>query len=130
MPAPVRINGSPFNTEEAGDDRPNGKERQDSSSEAVAIYFCDTGPGVSPARRRHIFEPFVSTKKSGTGLGLAVSYGIITAHGGTLEMVDAESTGLKLPGGGPASLGACFCITLPVSSPEESVLEQLDGEDG
>ncbi|MBE0670487.1 MAG: PAS domain-containing sensor histidine kinase, partial [Anaerolineales bacterium] len=48
-----------------------------------------------------IFEPFFSTKEGGTGLGLTVSYNIITAHGGVLEL---------LPERGP---GACFRIFLP-----------------
>ncbi len=86
----------------------------DLSEDHVSFLFCDTGPGIPPSRRRHVFEPFVSTKKNGTGLGLAVSYGIITAHGGTLELIDTESAGLQF---GTSSLlsGACFCITLPVS---------------
>ena len=85
------------------------------AEDSVVFYFCDTGPGIPPAKRKHLFEPFVSTKKDGTGLGLAVSYGIITAHGGNLELVDSESNGLQLANRSRSSLGACFCITLPIS---------------
>lgn len=68
----------------------------------VEIIFQDNGPGVPAERRKQIFEPFVSTKEHGTGLGLAVSYGIISAHGGSLELLDNQQT------------GACFRIQLPV----------------
>jgi signal transduction histidine kinase len=67
----------------------------------IEIIIEDTGPGIQDRDRENIFEPFVSTKENGTGLGLAVSYGIITAHGGTLNIVE---DGLR---------GACFRITLP-----------------
>ncbi len=66
------------------------------------ITVEDTGPGVPEEDRDHIFEPFVSTKQDGTGLGLAVSYGIISAHGGSLELVPVRGR------------GAIFRITLPV----------------
>jgi signal transduction histidine kinase len=69
----------------------------------VEILFQDTGPGVPAQMRTTIFEPFISTKEGGTGLGLSVSYGIISAHGGTLEL---------LPDHKP---GACFRITLPIA---------------
>lgn len=68
----------------------------------VEIMFQDTGPGVPPEERARIFEPFVSTKKDGIGLGLSVSYGIIAAHGGSLDLVPDRAK------------GACFRITLPV----------------
>jgi two-component system, NtrC family, sensor kinase len=71
-------------------------------SDGVEILVEDSGPGIPPDQRERIFEPFVSTKESGTGLGLAVSYGIISAHGGSLDLLD---------GRGP---GACFRIRLPI----------------
>jgi signal transduction histidine kinase len=60
----------------------------------------DTGPGMGPEVINKIFEPFYSTKEAGTGLGLSVSYGIIEAHGGRIEV---EST----PGA-----GSCFTVYL------------------
>ncbi|MGE5642177.1 MAG: response regulator [Byssovorax cruenta] len=68
----------------------------------VEMIFEDNGPGIPQERRENIFEPFFSTKEGGTGLGLTVSYNIVTAHGGTLDLI---------PGRGP---GACFRLFLPM----------------
>ncbi len=68
----------------------------------VEILVQDSGPGVPEENRTRIFEPFVSTKKGGTGLGLTVSYGIIAAHGGSLDLVSGHGS------------GACFKVSLPV----------------
>ncbi|GAB4505568.1 MAG: hypothetical protein Fur0043_25640 [Anaerolineales bacterium] len=67
----------------------------------VEILFQDSGPGISPEKLAHIFEPFYSTKEGGTGLGLTVSYNIVTAHGGSLELVPNNKR------------GACFRVYLP-----------------
>ena len=85
----------------------------------VAIFIEDTGPGIPLSERKHIFEPFVSTKENGVGLGLAVSYGIVTAHGGSLDLVDHHTQlAMKFQKdftGGRTGNGACFRMTLPVS---------------
>lgn len=70
--------------------------------DGVEVVFQDSGPGVSKEVRDTIFEPFMSTREDGTGLGLSVSYGILTAHGGSLELVSGNGK------------GACFKITLPI----------------
>ena len=68
----------------------------------VAFVFTDNGPGVPFAHRAQIFEPFFTSHKSGTGLGLAVARSIARAHGGELELeVDY-------------AFGARFVLTLPV----------------
>ena len=67
----------------------------------VEMVFADTGPGIAPEDLTHIFEPFYTTKDSGTGLGLAVSYSIVESHQGTLS-VDS------VPGH-----GATFTVRLP-----------------
>ncbi len=76
------------------------------NSDEVHILVADNGPGISPELRSQIFEPFFSTKEDGSGLGLTVCDGIITAHGGRLELVDQ-------PEG-----GACFLIALPLHPAE------------
>jgi signal transduction histidine kinase len=68
----------------------------------LEITFQDTGPGIPENRRNDIFEPFFSTKEGGTGLGLTVSYNIVTAHGGTLDLVNEHES------------GACFRLFLPI----------------
>ena len=69
----------------------------------VLLEVADTGVGIPPEALPHIFEPFFSTKdeESGVGLGLAVVYGIVERHGGSIE-VDSE------PGRGTA-----FRLRLP-----------------
>lgn len=78
-----------------------------SSISGVEILVGDTGPGIPEREQERVFEPFYSTKENGTGLGLAVSYGIIAAHGGSLNIVNGRCS------------GACFRILLP----EEEIYE-------
>jgi signal transduction histidine kinase/putative methionine-R-sulfoxide reductase with GAF domain len=66
----------------------------------IEIYFTDSGPGIPPEQRSQLFEPFVSDKENGLGLGLAVSYGILAAHEGNLDYISDRQT------------GACFRVTL------------------
>jgi PAS domain S-box-containing protein len=67
----------------------------------LRLAVADTGPGIPPADLPHLFEPFYTTKVAGTGLGLAVSYGIVQEHLGT---IDVQST----PG-----QGATFVLSFP-----------------
>jgi two-component system NtrC family sensor kinase len=69
---------------------------------AVRIQFSDTGEGIPPEVASHMFEPFLTTKEDGTGLGLFITYGVIQAHGG-------EITATSQPGE-----GTTFTILLPV----------------
>src|SRR6516165_9281713 len=68
----------------------------------LRLAVTDTGPGISPEHLVKIFDPFYTTKRTGTGLGLSVSYGIIQSHKGT---VDVQST----PG-----VGTTFVLLFPV----------------
>ncbi len=70
----------------------------------VAIDVADTGPGLSPEARVHLFEPFAgSTRAGGSGLGLAIAREIMHAHGGDLRLVKSDASGtvfrLELPAG-------------------------------
>jgi PAS domain S-box-containing protein len=69
----------------------------------VAISVTDNGPGIEPDVRDRLFDPFFTTKPvgEGTGLGLAITHGIISGHGGQIE-IDSR------PG-----QGSCFRILLP-----------------
>jgi two-component system, NtrC family, sensor histidine kinase HydH len=68
----------------------------------LRIEVRDTGPGISPDEAARIFEPFYTTKANGTGLGLAVSYGIIQRYGGRIEVA------------GASDCGTIFTIVLPI----------------
>ena len=60
------------------------------SDNSFKIYFDDTGPGFIEKNLDKIFDPFFSTKKRGTGLGLALVYRIITKHGGKIKAMNTE----------------------------------------
>ena len=74
--------------------------RASSADREAEIVINDTGPGIPQELRARIFQPFFTTKATGTGLGLAVVKRIVEGHGGTIEVGDV-STGaefrLRLP---------------------------------
>jgi len=59
----------------------------------VRVVIQDTGPGISPEELSKVFDPFYTTKTTGTGLGLSVSYGIIQDHHGTVDVQSAPGKG-------------------------------------
>lgn len=61
----------------------------------VWMRLRDNGPGIDPDVRRHIFDPFYTTKSEGTGLGLALSKKIVEAHGGTMEVRSEPENGAE-----------------------------------
>jgi len=65
----------------------------DRVTEGVRISVHNNGSYIPPQVRAHLFEPFFTTKERGTGLGLAVSYQIVAAHGGTLVAESHPETG-------------------------------------
>ncbi len=69
----------------------------------VVLHVEDSGPGIPEPIRHRIFEPYFSTKESGSGLGLASAYKIMKAHGGNI-FVESSSLG-----------GAHFLLYLPAS---------------
>lgn len=72
----------------------------------IRISIQDTGRGISPAHMAHLFDPFFTTRqqKGGTGLGLSLAHGIVTDHGGTLNVISEVGK------------GSTFTIELPLTT--------------
>jgi signal transduction histidine kinase len=75
-------------------------------TDAAVIRIRDDGPGIAPDVIGRVFEPFFTTKDvgAGTGLGLAIAHGIVTAHGGRIDVASA------------AGAGATFTVRLPIAA--------------
>jgi signal transduction histidine kinase len=71
-------------------------------NDAVLVSVRDTGPGIPASDTEFIYDPFFTTKETGTGLGLPTAYQIVEQHGGELKLEKTDSP------------GACFTFTLPV----------------
>lgn len=65
----------------------------DTERNLAVIEIQDNGYGIPKGKLKRIFEPFYTTKSEGTGLGLAVSYGIIRNHQGYIEVLSEPGTG-------------------------------------
>ena len=89
------------------------ESRFDAAANAIRVKVADNGPGIPEHLRARIFEPYFTTKPMGvgTGVGLAVSLGIVEAHGGTLT-VDC-----------PAEGGAVFTVRLPVAAVDAATVD-------
>ena len=74
-----------------------------SNGGAVEVSVTDSGPGLPANVREKLFQPFVTTKESGMGVGLSICRSIIEAQGGRLWLADSP-------------LGAAFHFTLPVAA--------------
>ncbi len=62
---------------------------------SVRMEVSDTGTGISPEDKDHLFEPYFSTKKTGMGLGLSIVSAIIEDHSGTIQALDNFPTGTR-----------------------------------
>ncbi len=67
------------------------------------IHFRDSGPGIPLNIQHNIFDPFISSKEKGTGLGLTIVQRIVENHRGAIELVSSSKR------------GTAFTITLPIS---------------
>lgn len=97
------IENAVFELHESSQRNKQIKIRMDRLDRSVIISIQDNGRGIPSLVRDHIFDPFYTTKKlgSGRGLGLSFSYNVFTSNGGTIELAEAEK-------------GSHFKITLPV----------------
>jgi two-component system sensor histidine kinase HydH len=75
--------------------------RSRSAADGLTVEVLDDGPGIPPENRPKVFDPFVTTREGGIGLGLTVTRQIVAAHGGDIA-VSASEWG-----------GACFSVRLP-----------------
>lgn len=85
------------------------------------ITITDNGPGVPQDLRERIFQPYFTTKRDGSGIGLAVALQVVKAHRGQLALQSPltpqpPTPGQKTPGAG--RLGARFTISLPLDWPQ------------
>lgn len=82
----------------------NAWVRADAADGRARVVVRDDGPGVDPALRPRLFEPFATGRAEGTGLGLALSRRIVERQGGTLRFLDDD-----------AAAGAAFEVRLPLA---------------
>ncbi|GAB4330272.1 MAG: hypothetical protein Kow0099_00780 [Candidatus Abyssubacteria bacterium] len=92
------------------------------AGEEIQVAVSDTGTGISAENLEKIFEPHVSYRKGGTGMGLSICRDFIRAHGGKI-WADSEGKGR----------GSMFCFTIPKSRPvilslDPSLISRLDSE--
>lgn len=78
------------------------RTRYEPQKRIVEIQITDTGPGIAPDVRKHLFEPFFTTRPEGTGLGLALCREIVLQHGGQIELAKGGQ-------------GTTFRVVLPTS---------------
>jgi signal transduction histidine kinase/CheY-like chemotaxis protein len=92
-------------------------------SSYVRIAVADTGTGMDEATKRSVFEPFFTTKEvgRGTGLGLSVAHGIITQHGGQIELESELGKGSTFTVFLPQARGTTGRIAVPVAKPGSSL---------
>ncbi len=91
----------------------------------VRILIEDTGRGMDADTARHVFEPFYTTKEFGksAGLGLATAYGIITQHGGWIQVSSAEGQGSAFQ----ILLPALDAVAVPAAAAEPAAPPALQG---
>jgi signal transduction histidine kinase len=89
--------------EEGGAFRVEASRASKNDHTGIELRLQDTGPGVPPELREQIFNPFVTTKQSGVGLGLSIVSKIVDEHHGSIRLENLLGA------------GACFVIFLPAA---------------
>lgn len=84
--------------------------RAEVREDRLVIHIEDNGVGIAPEHQSRLFQPYFTTKKHGTGLGLFVTRTLMEEHGGTIEVT-------------PQPGQTCFCLRLP-TAPESSLVVQ------
>ena len=74
----------------------------------AAVSVSDSGPGLAPSVQEQLFQPFITTKEKGMGLGLSICRSIVDAHGGRLQATPN------------AGRGVTFSFTLPLANDVDS----------
>jgi two-component system sensor histidine kinase HydH len=79
--------------EDGGTLRLEVAQREDGNRRGVEVRIQDSGPGISPELREQIFNPFVTTKSTGVGLGLSIVSQIMDEHHGSIRLLDTGGQG-------------------------------------
>jgi signal transduction histidine kinase len=86
------------------------------SPREVSIHVIDTGPGIPADKHAEIFRPYVTGRKGGSGLGLAVTRRIVEEHGGRIELFSEPGK------------GSDFVVRLPIEGPAASDRDEADDD--
>jgi len=66
------------------------------AGDRVMLTIADTGPGIAPSHLAHVFDPYFTTKRGGTGLGLPIAKNIIEGLGGTITIDSTPGVGTEI----------------------------------
>jgi signal transduction histidine kinase len=95
----------------------------------LRVDVRDDGPGILPGQAAKLFQPYFTTKKYGTGLGLFVTRKLVAEHGGTVEFLSGAESGavfrVRLPTGSSVRAQTAGCGTVPAARTDESANETL-----
>ena len=88
--------------------QPAAKGQREITPRELAIHVIDTGPGIPAEKHAEIFRPYVTGRKGGSGLGLAVTRRIVEEHGGRIDLFSEPGK------------GSDFMVRLPIDGPADS----------
>ncbi|MHC1742774.1 MAG: ATP-binding protein [Syntrophobacteraceae bacterium] len=117
------------------DEEHRRSQPETSPGDYVLLLVSDTGHGMDMSTREHIFDPFFTTKEvgKGTGLGLAMVYGIVKSHGGyvTCESRPAEGTAFRIyfPAIKPVTVISPAAVEEPAQQPGTGTILLVDDDD-